>query len=464
VLSAVGLCTAVAWISLWFEFPLLQRMPGGWFWKFHDTPLESPIFLVGVTLLGGLALWHVVRFPKRVAVNLMLLVVCGYGAQLGIAFAEGRGIDGLRDRLVTTGHSEFAVIAATRTDLWEVATRYEAVVDEERLAGYTLTKAPGSLLFFMTTQRISGWFGPTGTVGERFRTFVTFASYVYPLICYLALIPLFWLSASLLDEESRWLPCVLYILLPNVALMTLHLDQVLYPTLFLSLLALVASSYERGSWRLSLLAGITAFLALFFSLALLAAGALAAIFVTLRELQGKRRLLTTVDGAKWLGAFAAGMAGSWLLGLFALGYDPVERYRSALAAHVSFKAWEGGIGPTLYWAASNWLEFAFWIGCPIALLFLFQLPRAARENLGGRSGPADSFAVAVACTLLLLGLFGRTQGEVARLWLFLGGPVGIVVGRAIADRFRPRLRPVLVAVVALQWVTILLIKRFQDFW
>jgi hypothetical protein len=67
LLSAIGVCTAAAWISLRFEIPLLQRLPG-WFWKLHDTPFENPLPLVGVTLLGGAVVWHVLRHPKRLTV------------------------------------------------------------------------------------------------------------------------------------------------------------------------------------------------------------------------------------------------------------------------------------------------------------------------------------------------------------------------------------------------------------
>jgi hypothetical protein len=365
---------------------------------------------------------------------------------------------------VTTGHADFTVIAATRTDMWEVATRYETVVDEEQLAGYALTKPPGSLLFFMATQRLSGRFGPAATVRERFRTLVTFASWVYPLLCSLALLPLFWLSSRLLDEDSRLLPCVLYVLLPNVALMTLHLDQVAYPTLFLVLAGLAVASYDRGSWPLSLLAGVTAYLALFFSFSLLAACVLIAVFVLLRELRGERRLSTTAARAKWSSAFVAGLAVSWLSGRLVLDYDPIERFRNAMEQHRLFKGWEGGLGSTLYWAGSNWLELAFWIGCPVALLYLDHLWRASRETARNRARPADTFGVAVGCTLLLLGLFGRTQGEVARLWLFLGGAIGVGVCRAIVHRFGPWQRSAFAAVAAVQWVTVLLIKRYQDFW
>jgi hypothetical protein len=122
LLIAMAATTAITWVVLGFRIPLLQRLPGGWFWKLHDTPLEM-LPLIGVTLSGAAVVWFVLRYPERIAVNLTLLVLLGYGAQLGLAFAEGRGVDGLRDRLVETGHADLAVFAATRTDLWEVATR-----------------------------------------------------------------------------------------------------------------------------------------------------------------------------------------------------------------------------------------------------------------------------------------------------------------------------------------------------
>jgi hypothetical protein len=383
---------------------------------------------------------------------------------MAIAFAEGRGIDGLRDRLVETGHSDFTVLAATRTDMWEVATRYEAVIGEGELAGYAMTKPPGSLLFFMASQEVSAWFGPAETVQDRFRTLVTFAGYVYPLICYLALFPLFWLSRRLLGEQSALWPCVLYVFLPNVVLMTLHLDQVWYPTLFLLLTSLAIASHDKQSGSLSLLAGVAVYLAMFFSFSLLAACGLLAVFIVLRELHGDRKLPATAIGLRWFVSFLAGLAGSWALGRLVLNYDPVERFRNAMEQHQGFKGWEGGFGPTVYWAGSNWLEYASWIGWPVVLLFLGHLWSATRETVRNRARPVDTLGVAAGCTLLFLGLFGRTQGEVARLWLFLGGVVCIGACCTIADRFGPRFKRLLTVIVAVQWVTILLIKRFQDFW
>jgi len=457
LLIAMAATTAITWILLGFRIPLLQRLPGGWFWKLHDTPLEM-LPLIGVTLSGAAVVWFVLRYPKRVAINVMLLVLLGYGAQLALAFAEGRGIDGLRDRLVETGHADFAVFAATRTDLWEVATEYETVIEQGELAGYAKTKPPGTALFFMTSQSISAWFGPTATVGERFRTLV------YPLLCYLALIPLFVLSRRLLPEELSLWPCILYVVLPNVTLITLHLDQVLYPTLFLVLAWLVVAAHEDKSVPLALLAGVAAYLTLFFSFSLLAACLLLFLFVVFRELRGGGERSNLTEGLRGTIAFGAGLVGAWLVGRVVLGYEPVERFRNAIEQHEAFKGWEGGFGPALYWAASNWLELALWIGWPVALLCIGRLRFAVVETMRNRARTVDTLGVALACTLLILGLFGRTQGEVARLWLFLGGVLVIGAACAIADVFSTRRKTALALIVALQWVTVLLTKRFQDFW
>jgi hypothetical protein len=316
----------------------------------------------------------------------------------------------------------------------------------------------------MTSQSISAWFGPTATVGERFRTLVTFAAWVYPLLCYLALIPLFVLSRRLLPEELSLWPCILYVVLPNVTLITLHLDQVLYPTIFLVLAWLVVAAHEDGNRLAAFLAGVTAYLALFFSFSLLAACLLLLLFVVFRELRGRRERSAMTEALRGMAAFAAGLVGSWLVGRLVLGYAPVIRFRNAIEQHESFKGWEGGVGSMLYWAASNWLELALWIGWPVALLALGHVRGGIVESIRNRARAVDTFGVALGCTLLILGLFGRTQGEVARLWLFLGGVIVVGAACAIVDVFSVRRKTVLVLIVASQWVTILLTKRFQDFW
>ncbi len=68
-----------------------------------------------------------------------------------------------------------------------------------------------------------------------------------------------------------------------------------------------------------------------------------------------------------------------------------------------------------------------------------------------------------ALVLLFLIFLGKCRGEVVRLWLFMTPLLCVVVAQGITRRFPNNKARVLALVAALQFVTIVFIKVFQDF-
>lgn len=52
---------------------------------------------------------------------------------------------------------------------------------------------------------------------------------MFPLLSYLVVIPLCYPCRLYLVEQAAWMPALLYVVVPNTALITLHLGQYLFP-------------------------------------------------------------------------------------------------------------------------------------------------------------------------------------------------------------------------------------------
>jgi hypothetical protein len=114
---------------------------------------------------------------------------------------------------------------------------------------------------------------------------------------------------------------------------------------------------------------------------------------------------------------------------------------------------------TVYFALLNYLEFAVWLGVPLVLLVLGAVRRALLIVVDGRPAEIVLPALALLAVFVALGLFGRTKGESARLWL----PLVPMCCAVAASRLRYGAAPIAL-VVLLQWLTVHFTKHGQDFW
>ena len=158
------------------------------------------------------------------------------------------------------------------------------------------------------------------------------------------------------------------------------------------------------------LGGLAVAVASFFSWALLACGAFAAVLVTLRE--GIRD-----------GIYVAALAGLAVLGFYlglhaGTGYDPI----GFLAA--ASEAYDLGI--------SNARPWIFWLfGSPVAFFVVGGLPIAwyAARALG----TGNALAVALAAIVVVAAVLGFSKAETERIWLFMA-PLACVVAAAMVPR------------------------------
>ena len=457
-LLALGQCGILA-----LRLPVFTSMRG-WFWPLHTKPLPLLWLCAPLVGLGVAVVWLATNPRAKLALLLPVLVVLAYVQQLGFGYMEGRGLDGLRDRIVNAGHAGFAVTAAGQPSLVRVAAHYESMVASGELRFYpNSTKPPGQLLFYMLTERLSrpfaGLLPPRFSPLDRLRYF---ASFFFPLVAALALLPLAWLARMLVPPESANRALVLLPFVPSFSLITLHLDQCLYPLITLTSIGLFLYGMQRRrTWAL-VLSGAVFYLALYVSFSLAAVAPLLALVAFLLPEPGQPRPFWR--RLAYFGLFVAGFI--LLLVGFALAfhYDPLVRYRNAMLLHSEWKQVSWSASEVVRFGLLDVVEFLFWTGMPLTVLFLLDQARSAVAVARGRPRPIDALAVALGVTLLLLAFAGRTVAETARLWLFLVPLVVLFAGHALSQSRLLRTRAGMLAVVFLQFLTIIAIKRFQDFW
>ena len=131
--------------------------------------------------------------------------------------------------------------------------------------------------------------------------------------------------------------------------------------------------------------------------------------------------------------------------------------------HRTLKEYEPGINQIFAAIKLNNLEIASWIGFPIALLCILRVFRSIKAFISKHTSPMDILSVSFLIVYLLLNFLGQTHGEVGRLWLFMTPLFVIFAGYEIVHFFRNQ-NSATIYLVLLQFITIFLTFRFQDFW
>jgi hypothetical protein len=383
---------------------------------------------------------------------------------MSFGFISGRGIDGIRSRLVVSGHAEFARLAVLKNDLRKAAAEYEDFCKSDTTLKYVNTKPPGHLLFHMLTQRVSNLINPVHTPKQQFVRLVTFASYIFPLISYLVLIPLFLFARNISGERAAWTACFLYIMIPSVTLVTLHLDQVIYPALFMMTVYTAFKSIELKCWLLGAGTGLLFYVSIFVSFSLLPLGIILIVIIIIAFCSQKEKERSLQSLFEVLGGLVIGFAGTFLIGLLILDYNPLIRFESAMEYHRVWKEWQPGVLNTFKFAGLNLIEFAWWVGLPLVFLFSAKMVSVFRNFSNRKSIRLNLIVLMTSVLILSLALFGQTKGEVARLWIFVMPLVCLGSGAMLVHMAKNNLRAVLLSFIAMQLVIILLLKRYQDFW
>ena len=300
---------------------------------------------------------------------------------------------------------------------------------------------------------------------------------VFPLVSFLVLGLIYLFIRPLVPLDDALLPSMLYVFIPNVILIPLFLDQVLYPLLFTLAIWLMWRAIKKRSFLMAFLVGLYIYLAIFFTFSLLT---LIPLFLAMLGLDFIHlpRWRETPRSALLLALMGAGIIVLFLLFQYALNYDIFQRYETAMRIVRNFdfvirtgqKATvdlttttvQPGLRQILRAAGLNNLELAAAVGFPVFLLFVWRAVRTAINILRRRAVELDYALGALVLTYIALNLYGQVQGEVSRLWIFWVPMMVLCAGVELASQFVRRERAVWL-VVTLQLITMLMTFQFQDF-
>lgn len=408
--------TGIHWTILASGNPVLDNFP---YWKYtlRFTPVH-PIWIMGA--FAALASALVVSYSRlNLALKLALFVVLGTVIQYSFAFSKGQGLEGIRDRIVSAGHAEFAKAAVEQPgDILWVLQNYEEVAAKKKY-GYIGSKPPGTFLFYLVFEEISRpFFPPPKDHVERLWNLRTFASWTWPLISYLVVVPLYFLAREIFkDTESALAACILYLSIPSVTLITLHTDQVIYPLMAVSTVLLGFTAYRQNNFWLATLCGASLYFAVYFSFGLAVLG----IFLLLPVLKSMFGDVDFPAGRAIKYGAAIILGGIFLHAIAAifLKYDIATRYTNAWTNHLNWKAWENNLETYISAGITNTIEFSVWIGLPLTVLFLTSFYSSLRRFLIRKIDASTLLNMVLVGIFIFLLVFGKTKAETARLWLFL---------------------------------------------
>lgn len=415
-LSVAYLGIAVAtslllWTVLALDVPAFDALPY-WFLRLHRTLLDTRYVGAALACMG--VAFAVIGLVRSVKARVLVLVLLAWLVQLSFSMSRGKGDEGLRSRIVSTGHAEFARIAVREPSIMDVMRNYEGLVRSGKLGSYAPTKPPGTLLVYMVTDRLSGLSCAPGE--RRLACMQTFAAYTWSFFSCLVIVPLFYLARRWGSENIGWLSGLLYLSTPTVNIFTLHLDQVLFPLLSVLIVGCTTLALDRRQRRFALAAGILLYFAIFCSFGL----AMIAPLVAVPFIEAWWRGMRAREWSRTLLHAGVALIACDLVARAGFSYEMFVRYRAARQAALAWRGWDDSLDTLLRASLTNLVEFSIWTGLALALaivcvsaIFFERITQQARMKPALWLGPVLSF------TILALLLLTKTKTESSRLWLFL---------------------------------------------
>jgi hypothetical protein len=466
--AVIALGLALYWLSLtlfpriWNRWPLrshyyYENKTLLWHAGWNALPL--------VLTLAGLAVLTWKR-RKTTLMVLALLLATAVALQWSLSFLDGLDAGRLSSTLLARqyGHSEFVRRAYDEPHPLELARQYEARCAAAEPRSYIQTKPPGQLFFYsiaaelyrlLPTRTPFEWLAVHGEFErhEPFSAFGAFATILFSLISCLPVVVLSWLSHRIEGSDNGLYYGLAFLLCPASTLITMHLDQVLYPLcVCLTLLATALAVQKHAIF--GAVAGCLAYGAIYvsFSLAFLVP-TVALWWLAHFCLPSESRLRIVRAGAALaLGALTGYGALRW-----GMGFEVANAYQRAMEHHAAWRDTAGLVGAR--GTLRNLVEAAFWLGIPAAVLCGAQWLRSARAAVRRSLDPVALFVLCYPLVVLAVSTFGQTTREIGRLWIPLLVPAQLAAAREMSRVYTTRPS----AYVFFASLAILLRKNYHDF-
>lgn len=434
----------------------------GWYWQYthKDFKFQDLCYFLLIIVSSGVT-WLVLTRKMKIKASLLLIFLWGYSLQIGMGFVEGGGIEAIREKFVRTGHNYYALHASDDPDFFEALTHFEGTYTTNFILG---TKPPGGLAFYMLAQKASNLINPVDSFDGRHYRLTLFAAYFFPLLASLVVFLLYKFIRIFSNHETALWTTLLFIFCPNFVLISLQLDQFLYPSLFLVGLLLTHLMMKKRSWIIGLILGFCFYLCVYISFSLIPLISMCAIW-TATHWWVNRKKIHWIEYGKYLLAVAGGFALAYGAFYLFLNYDALTRYQNGLAWHRAIKIFDPGLKGILNAIYINVIEYSLWTGIPVLAFSLLGIGFAIIRVIKNKSNlPFDWFAVAFFINNCLLNLLGQTRSEVGRLWFFQVPIIVWFAFQAIAELYKEKKSKALWFIIGIQVVTIFITFKFQDFY
>jgi len=273
-------------------------------------------------------------------------------------------------------------------------------------------------------------------------------------------------------NEAYIIASLLYIFTPSVALIPLHLDQCLYPLLFIFILVIFVFGIKNNSLPLLFISGFLTGLAMYISFSLIAIPFYILLILTIKTgtaLLSKecplRNPIQIIRENFEIGfIYALGLVFLEACLFLNLSYNVIENYQFIMSNHFISKMQVWSLQTTLAMGALSILEYSLWTGVPLfGLMIIFGI-RSLKKLMAGNSDISLIMGAALPILFFALAFFGRTAGETARLWIFLTPLTVIFSAKEILNTFREHTWNTVTFLILMQMITAFSIKMWQDFY
>lgn len=466
VYIATLITTLVFWWILAIRLPLSSYIKY-WFWQITTSPRVAWwLFLPLLILSVGVIL--MVRKKPHATASILILIAAGVIVQHTFGLMEGRGLDAIREATIETGHAVFAREAITELPFRLIAGSYDDLILNYFLPYYpNATKPPGQLLFYMLNER-GARFLP-GAWESPMQKLATFMALVWPILACLPVIFIYLLSAEMHEKnDSNMIASLFYIFTPALILIPLHLDQSLYPLLFVFTLFVFILGVRKKNLFLIFTSGVVTGLGLFVSFSLIA---IPFYILLILAIKSGAVLLSKEPSSAQTVRENIRTTLVYLLGLFLLeaslflnlSYNVIENFQFVMSLHSISKVHDWSPQITLVLGGLNLLEYCLWTGVPLLGLMAMYGLRSFKKIVAGNSDLSLVMGAATLILFFVLTFFGKTVAETARLWIFLTPLVVIFSAKEILVMFKERTWHTVMFLIVLQMITTFSLKMWQDF-
>lgn len=507
LICAIIFLTIAHWIILIFRLPVFTSLPN-WYWPFTKRDSLSILPLFFIIIISLFCLYFVLSILRQNKINrfslIFFLLVFGICMHFGFLMLEVGSIKAIQHKKPTLTNLAMARLALKEVNLFRLISEYDEIIgynskdfqdkmlkknemdtkqfkmgfsakrkaemleinDAEidknvGLLMFAHTKPPGTVILFLCTHKIIETFFPQRYNHQPISLFFRITNYLWPMISYLVLIPLFLYAEMFTDTKSAVYSCLLYIFLPAVNLFFMQLDQVFYPLFIMICLLTSAYGIRRDCLSLSFLSGAAVYCSLFFSISVLSA--VPFIFISMYLIQVRYNVQDIKKYIFHAITLIAGFLSTAFLFLFLLKYNFIVRISRSMLVHKMIKNIDMSFLDYLYYSFLNLFEFSVWLSIPMAVLFIYISLRSMKLFLIEKNFSYEIlFPILVSVILLLLSSFSQTKGEVGRLWILLMPLICFINAHYIFKLFSKH-RAVLIFLLTLQGVTVFIFKLFQDF-